>query len=171
MPDDELPVLGDRAMLHRALLNLVTNAVKFSHDGGVVEVSRDQPDGRHDRGRPRPRIGIPAAEIDRLGTRFFRASNAVRTRSPAPAWGSASCRRSSTSTPASWSIESVEGEGTTVTVRMPGRRGGRRAGRGPPAAGDARLRDYRLSRSEVADIAAAGSGSRLAAGRGGRPGD
>ena len=35
-PDEVVPVLADRAMLHRAFLNVLTNAVKFSHDDGDI---------------------------------------------------------------------------------------------------------------------------------------
>ena len=113
-------VLGDRAMLHRAFLNVVTNAVKFSHDDGS--------DPRRRAHRPRAQveveiadngIGIPAAEIDRLGTRFFRASNAVTNEIAGTGLGVRIMQTIVDKHAGGVVIESEEGIGTTVIVRLP----------------------------------------------------
>ena len=117
-PEDVVPVLADRAMLHRALLNVLTNAVKFSHDEGTVEVvlraiGREVEVGVTDHG-----IGIPAAEIDRLGTRFFRASNAVSNEIAGTGLGLRIMQTIIDRHSGDVVIESREGEGTTVAVRL-----------------------------------------------------
>ncbi|HEY0952512.1 sensor histidine kinase [Nocardioides sp.] len=117
-PEDVVPVLADRAMLHRALLNVLTNAVKFSHDEGTVEVvlrvaGREVEVGVTDHG-----IGIPAAEIDRLGTRFFRASNAVTNEIAGTGLGLRITQTIVDRHSGDLVIESREGEGTTVAVRL-----------------------------------------------------
>jgi len=117
-PEDVVPVLADRAMLHRALLNVLTNAVKFSHDEGIVEVAlrttgREVEVGVTDHG-----IGIPAAEIDRLGTRFFRASNAVTNEIAGTGLGLRITQTIVDRHSGDLVIESREGEGTTVAVRL-----------------------------------------------------
>ena len=76
-PEYPMRMLGDSGQLSRALLNLVSNVVKFSHDGGEVTIRPTRDDGCAvievvDRG-----IGVPDAEIPKLATLFFRASNAV----------------------------------------------------------------------------------------------
>jgi two-component system, OmpR family, sensor kinase len=117
-PEDVVPVLADRAMLHRALLNVLSNAVKFSHDGGEVEVVL-RVAGRQvevcvcDHG-----IGIPAAEIDRLGTRFFRASNAVTNEIAGTGLGLRIMQTIVDRHSGDVAIESREGEGTSVVVRL-----------------------------------------------------
>ncbi len=69
---DEAWVLGDGNLLERALVNLLTNAIKFSAVGQVVEVNL-QSAGEYyrccvrDEGR-----GIPAEELPRLFDRFQR---------------------------------------------------------------------------------------------------
>jgi two-component system phosphate regulon sensor histidine kinase PhoR len=72
-------VLGDKASLDRAVVNVLSNAIKFSHPEGVVTVSGllDQEARRvlvicQDRG-----VGIPDRDRGDLFTRFFRASNAT----------------------------------------------------------------------------------------------
>ena len=117
-PDEELTVLADRAMLHRALLNVLSNAVKFSRDKDSIEVSVGH-EGNHavvavrDHG-----IGIPAAEIDRLGTRFFRASNAVTNEIAGTGLGLRIVQTIVDKHGGDVLIESTEREGTTVAVRL-----------------------------------------------------
>jgi signal transduction histidine kinase len=70
-PEDRVYVYGDRRRLEQALVNLLSNAVRFSPDGGVVEVAVEQAAGRvawsvRDEGP-----GIPADDQRMLFERFF----------------------------------------------------------------------------------------------------
>jgi len=118
-PEEELLVLGDRVMLHRALLNVLSNAVKFSREGTAVEVAL-LAEGKEavivvrDHG-----IGIPQEEIDLLGTRFFRASNAVSKDIGGSGLGVRIVQTIMEKHAGSMLIESTLGEGTTVTLRLP----------------------------------------------------
>jgi two-component system OmpR family sensor kinase len=123
-PAEVVPVLADRALLHRAFLNVLTNAVKFSHGGGevgvVMAVSLRQAEvSIADHG-----IGIPAAEIDRLGTRFFRASNAVTNEIAGTGLGLRIMQTIVDKHAGEVVIESREGVGTTVAVRLAVHAGG-----------------------------------------------
>jgi CheY-like chemotaxis protein/anti-sigma regulatory factor (Ser/Thr protein kinase) len=69
-------VEGDRARLEQVVVNLLANAIKYSPQGGTVDVrvSTSHAEARvrvADQG-----IGIPAEEQGRLFQRFFRAQNA-----------------------------------------------------------------------------------------------
>lgn len=118
-PDEPLLVLSDRAMLQRALLNVLSNAVKFSHDDGVIEVTVKQPFPRQIEIAVRDHgIGIPSAELDRLGTRFFRASNAVTNEIAGTGLGLRIVQTIVDKHAGDVMIESTEGEGTTVYIRL-----------------------------------------------------
>lgn len=74
-PEAEFCADFDERLLRRALANLVSNAVKYSPDGGAIEVvlTREKEYARisvSDEG-----IGIPPEDIDRLFSAFCRASN------------------------------------------------------------------------------------------------
>ena len=118
--DADLPaVIGDRTQLERVVLNLLNNAVKFSHDGEAVTVRLGREDDEVvmrviDRG-----IGIPLAEQDRLFSRFFRSSLSVADEIQGTGLGLALVQSVVEWHDGTVEIESAEGEGTTVVVRLP----------------------------------------------------
>jgi signal transduction histidine kinase len=71
--DQPLSVLGDPDRLAQVYANLLANAVKYSPDGGLIEVR-----GVHDNGVVRVQVrdegvGIPLEHQARIFTKFFRA--------------------------------------------------------------------------------------------------
>lgn len=116
--DEPMPVVCDRAMLYRAFLNVLTNAVKFSHDDGAVEVSVKRVLNRVEISVRDHGIGIPRSELDRLGTRFFRASNAMTNEIAGTGLGLRIVQTIIDKHAGDVVIESAEGEGTTVFVRL-----------------------------------------------------
>ncbi len=112
-------MLGDRSRLAQVLDNLVSNALKFTpHTGRVsVRVSADGDDALVeivDTG-----VGIPADEQERLFERFFRSSNATEQAIPGTGLGLTIAKTIVERHEGSITIESVEGAGTTVRVRLP----------------------------------------------------
>ena len=119
------PMKGDRLRLEQIVVNVVGNAVKFSKDSRVVHVELHP--ALDEVGRPPTAelvvkdsgIGIPADEIPHLFTRFFRASNAEKALVPGTGLGLSIVKKFVEDHRGSISVESVSGEGTTVTVRLP----------------------------------------------------
>ena len=136
-------VVGDRSQLFRALLNLCSNAVKFSKPGDTVEVRVLQQGGEAvvevvDEG-----IGIPASDLPAVGSRFFRASNATRAEIAGTGLGLRIVHTILERHDGRLTVDSVEGEGTTATIRLPVARSVQerrpalqRPGRDPALAGD-----------------------------------
>ena len=115
-------VLGDSHRLTQVLDNLVSNAVKFTRDGGTVTVEVDgDGDGVRlsvaDTG-----IGIPLEEQGQVFSRFFRASTATRQAIPGTGLGLAISRALVEQHGGSIALQSIEGEGTRVTVSLPAQR-------------------------------------------------
>jgi PAS domain S-box-containing protein len=72
VPEPGPQVAADPDGLRQVLVNLVENAVKYSPNGGLVELELEPTDGRvrfavRDRG-----LGIPASEHERIFEKFFR---------------------------------------------------------------------------------------------------
>ena len=113
---------ADRLRLRRAVDNLIVNAVKFSNRGGSVRVAADW-DGRGwridvaDSG-----IGIPAAEMDQLFGRFFRASNAGAAGLAGTGLGLAISKAIIDLHGGDVTADSSPGRGTTLSVYLPAHR-------------------------------------------------
>jgi len=117
--DEGPPAHGDHLRLRQVLDNLVSNATKFTPEGGSVAVRATHDDrGWHiavtDTG-----IGIPADEVPRLFDKFFRATNARDANVPGTGLGLAISQAIVELHGGHLTVESVVGEGTTITVHLP----------------------------------------------------
>jgi two-component system OmpR family sensor kinase len=120
VPEEPLVVTGDGGQLYRACVNLVGNALKFSHEGGrvAIGVAREGTDTVlrvADDG-----IGIPADARDQLGTSFFRSSNAIERQITGTGLGLRIVQLVADAHDGIVEIDSEEGRGTTVTLRLRG---------------------------------------------------
>lgn len=119
LPDLPVRHVGDSDQVERMLLNLLGNAVKFTPDGGRVElVVSDRHDTVEivvlDTG-----VGIPADEQAQLFTRFFRSSTAFTQAIPGAGLGLTIVRGIVDLHGGEISVSSREGIGTTVSVSLP----------------------------------------------------
>ena len=112
-------VLGDRSQLARAARNLITNAVKFSNPGGTVELRVVQEGSQGVLEVVDEGIGIPTEDLSSLGARFYRASNAMRAEIAGTGLGIRIVQTILDRHDGTLSVESIEDEGTTVTIRLP----------------------------------------------------
>lgn len=117
---DSAPVRGDRVQLSQMMHNIVGNAMKYGRAGTPVTV-RVQPAGPQmielsvtDRGD-----GIPAEQIPRLTERFYRVDSARSRSLGGTGLGLAIVKHVVERHRGRLEIDSVEGEGTTVRIRLP----------------------------------------------------
>ena len=111
-------VTGDPGQLDRVLLNLLTNAVKFTPEGGSVAVDWSVQDAQLHLSITDTGIGIPVEEQHRLASRFFRASNAMDAAIPGTGLGLTIVRGVLDRHGGELGIHS-DGSGTRVVVRLP----------------------------------------------------
>lgn len=111
-------VFGDAAALRRALLNLLTNAIKYGRSGSEVLVSVAR-EGAFvllavtDRG-----IGIPESERERIFEPFYRGREAVAAQIRGNGLGLSLVRRIAAAHGGRVSVESVPGQGSRFTLRL-----------------------------------------------------
>jgi signal transduction histidine kinase len=113
-PDE---VLLDRKLLRHILVNLLSNAFKYSPDGGVVRFEVTTSPGEisflvADQG-----IGIPEEDLSRLFESFHRAANVGDI--PGTGLGMPIVKKSAEAHGGSVSVESEVGRGTSFTVTLP----------------------------------------------------
>ena len=112
-------IKADRRSVKQILLNLVTNAVKFTPEKGTVTVAT-RPDGNHilievtDTG-----IGISDTDLKLLGRPFFQASSQLNRTHEGTGLGLSVVRGLVGLHDGQIRIQSCPGQGTCVTVRLP----------------------------------------------------
>lgn len=115
---EDFTVRVDFALMESLLLNLVDNAVRASREGSTV-ILRARESGREklfqvcDQGR-----GIPLNEIPKVTEAFYMVDKARSRKEGGAGLGLYLCRRIVKLHQGRLEIESREGEGTTVTVRL-----------------------------------------------------
>jgi signal transduction histidine kinase len=117
---DHAPMVsGDQNRLTQVVDNLVSNAVKFTNDGGKVNVSISADGGAVRLVVADTGIGVPVDEQGQVFSRFFRASTATRLAIPGTGLGLAISRALVEQHGGTITFQSKEGEGTQVVVTLP----------------------------------------------------
>ncbi|MFI5933660.1 ATP-binding protein [Actinoplanes sp. NPDC051494] len=114
-----LELTADPDQLDRILMNLLSNAVKFTPAGGTVTLRAVRENNEIHLVVSDTGMGIPPNEQDSLFARFFRATNAIHQAIPGTGLGLAIVRTIVDNHSGHISVQSAEGAGTTVTVRLP----------------------------------------------------
>jgi signal transduction histidine kinase len=113
------PILCDVNKLRQVLVNLVDNAIKYSPDGGEVEIKLDAVNGEclievADEG-----LGIPSAERERIFEKFYRLDPGQTRGVGGSGLGLYICRELVERMNGRLDVESEPGLGSRFTVRLP----------------------------------------------------
>ena len=119
LPEEPIPFLGDRDMLERVVINLLGNAVKFTPEGGRIDVALVADVDAAVIEVADTGIGIPPEEQERLFSRFFRSSIAQKQAIPGSGLGLSIAHAIVDQHGGTMSVESEPGHGTTFRVRLP----------------------------------------------------
>jgi cell cycle sensor histidine kinase DivJ len=112
-------VVADKRAVNQILINLISNAIKFSHRGGDVTVGALREDGHllltvEDTG-----IGVAREDLHRLGEVFFQAGASYDRRHDGTGLGLSIVKGLVKLHGGEMQISSRLGEGTRVVVRLP----------------------------------------------------
>jgi len=117
--DHDLQVLGSEPQLVIALGNLVENAVAYSPDHTRVAVGARRREDVVEISVTDQGIGIPEAEIDRIFERFYRVDPARSRATGGTGLGLSIVKHIAASHGGEVSVWSVQGTGSTFTLRLP----------------------------------------------------
>jgi signal transduction histidine kinase len=115
-------VKSDQRLVQQVLINLVTNAIKFTNEGGRVTVTAAAgTDGAvalivADNG-----VGMTPEELKVALTAFGQTGNSMTARAEGTGLGLPLCTRFADALGATFTIESTPGQGTTATLKLPAR--------------------------------------------------
>jgi cell cycle sensor histidine kinase DivJ len=118
LPSEPLEGEADRRALKQIVLNLVSNALKFTPRGGLVTVSLQSLAGALELSVADTGLGIAEGDLERLGRPYEQAGDAGQ-QSKGTGLGLSLVRAFAELHGGEMSIESRLGEGTAVTVRLP----------------------------------------------------
>ena len=119
VPPDAVVVTGDAAHLERVLFNLLSNALKFTEDGGSVGLTLRSEEQEAVLEVSDTGIGIPADEQAQLFTRFFRSRAAQERAVQGSGMGLAIVSTIVQRHGGEVRVASEEHVGTTVSVHLP----------------------------------------------------
>lgn len=119
LDEPHISLTADRRLVAQMVLNLLSNALKFTSNGSVVLRA-----GRDASGCPTLAVrdtgcGIPARFVSKLGTPFYRVPQELPQPAPGTGLGLALVKEMAALHGAALHVESVEGEGTSVTLTFP----------------------------------------------------
>ncbi|WP_066685868.1 sensor histidine kinase [Christensenella intestinihominis] len=115
-----LTISGDRDLLSQVWINLLNNAIKFSHRGGTISVCLRSADGGaqctiRDNG-----IGIPEADLPRIFERFYKVDKARDRKAGGNGLGLSIVKKIVGLHGGTIKAESTAGQGAAFTVSIPG---------------------------------------------------
>ena len=117
---EDLPVMtGDPRAFKQIVLNLVSNAIKFTERGGTVTVSAGVEGSRLVLRVADTGVGIAAEDLKRIGDPFFQAGKTYQRRHEGTGLGLSIVKSLVGLHGGEMTVQSKIDEGTTVTVALP----------------------------------------------------
>ncbi|MCI0519261.1 MAG: GAF domain-containing protein, partial [Chloroflexi bacterium] len=118
--DDNLPpIFGDPDLLVRVVDNLLSNAMKFTPQGGVITVRLRQQESHLVLEVADTGVGIPVDKLNRIFERFYQVDGSATRRFGGAGLGLALVKEVVESHGGSVSVQSQPGKGAAFFVRLP----------------------------------------------------
>ncbi len=118
--DNEIPHLtADRERIEQVVINLISNAIKYTPDGGRISVVVTSAAGTITLQVIDNGIGIPKEDLSHIFERFYRVEKSRTSETGGTGLGLAIAKELIEAHQGTITLDSVYGKGTTVTVTLP----------------------------------------------------
>ena len=119
-PDDLPAIVGDRERIEQVVVNILSNAVKYTPAGGHIRLAAcTVPNNRVRITVEDDGVGIPASDVPRLFERFYRVDKARSRAAGGTGLGLAIAKEIVEQHEGKIALASEYGNGTTVTITLP----------------------------------------------------
>ena len=115
-----MPIFADKERIEQVITNIIGNAIKYTPDGGRIEVTLCEKNAAHysitvkDSG-----VGIPAEDLEHIFERFYRVDKSRSTDAGGTGLGLSIAKDIVDAHGGEISIDSEYGKGTSVTITLP----------------------------------------------------
>lgn len=116
---DPVIIRGDRIRIEQILINITSNAIKYTPDGGRISLRLHDLGDRAEITITDNGVGIPAEDIPHLFERFYRVEKARSSDKGGTGLGLAIAREFAAAHGGDIRVSSIVGKGTTFTVTLP----------------------------------------------------
>ncbi len=116
---DNIFVCGDKKSLVRLMYNLISNAVRYSDEGGTVSVSLHRQGSEAVISVRDTGIGIPPEALPHIFERFYRVDKARSRSEGGSGLGLAICKHIAEAHKGRIEVESIVGKGSAFYVKLP----------------------------------------------------
>lgn len=112
-------IIGDEARIEQVLINMISNSIKYTRDGGSIDITAGQKDdvvwvSVRDNG-----IGIPKEDVDKVFDRFYRVDKARSRESGGTGLGLSIAKEIVNRHNGKIDLTSRQGKGTVITISLP----------------------------------------------------
>ena len=118
-PEDEIIAYIDNEKIEKIINNIISNAFKFTPDGGLIEVKVVKNDRYINVNIRDTGIGIPKEKISKIFNRFYQVSGSRTRMQEGTGIGLSITKELIELHKGKISIESEEGKGTIITISIP----------------------------------------------------
>lgn len=117
--NEDIRVAGELRLLRRLFLNLLDNAIKFTPEGGSIDLTGAVANGFATIAITDSGIGMAPDEIERVFERFYRGENALRENTKGNGLGLTLAKWITATHNGRLELRSEPGKGSCVTVSLP----------------------------------------------------
>ncbi|MGM0452314.1 MAG: ATP-binding response regulator [Thermodesulfobacteriota bacterium] len=118
-PDEAISVMGNRTNIEEVIANLISNAIRYTPEGGKIRVAAGEEDHYATITVADTGFGIPEAERDQIFQRFYRVKNEKTRYINGTGLGLAIVKSIVEAHNGRIEVESEEDKGTTFSVYLP----------------------------------------------------
>lgn len=116
---DDVSITGDEDLLSQVWINLIHNSIKFTPDGGSIQIDLERRSGEIEFRISDTGIGIPEEDRAHVFERFYKADKSRERSKEGSGLGLAIARKIVDLHQGTIGLASVPGGGTSFTVRLP----------------------------------------------------
>ncbi len=119
IPDGLTPIYADKDKLKEVLINLVSNAIKYSPDGGMVKIKLSEEEGNLRMDVTDQGMGIAQEHLGKIFDQFYRVDSSLTYKVSGTGLGLAIVKSTVEAHGGTVRVASEVGKGSTFTVLLP----------------------------------------------------